>query len=310
MTVFSSFLTVGEQVLILFILMAIGFVLGKTGLIGEAGSKNMSSLVMYAVTPCMMISAFQRELISSDFHGFLTLLLMSLGIHAAVILLATLLVRDKDISRQRTLRFATVFSNCGFMGYPLMTAILGPIGVFYGSAYVTVFHLLTWTWGVFNMTGDRSRLKLRPILLNPGVLSVVIALSLYLLQITVPELLMKPINYMAALNTPIPMIVVGYQLSRANFSAALKGVSSWVTLLLRLVVIPLLALGLCLTLGLPKDITTVIVICCATPPAALLSMFAAKFETDTALASSVVSVQTALSVLTMPLIVGLAQYLA
>ena len=160
------------------------------------------------------------------------------------------------------------------------------------------------------MTGDHSQLKLRPLLMNPGVISIVLAMALFLLQITLPEILMVPITYLADLNTPLPMVVVGYQLSHADFRAALRGVGSWVSLLLRLVAFPLLTLGICLALDLDSRLTVITVIAASAPPAALMSMFSAKFKLDTALASSTVSVQTAFSALTMPLMVSLANYLA
>lgn len=304
----GSFLTVGEQVLILFALMAVGFALGKAKLMGDKGSLAMTNLVMYAVSPAMMVVAFQREKDTADLHNFLVCLLLAAAVHAVSILLAYAALRGKD-GTCGVLRFGAVFSNCGFMGYPLMAALLGSIGVFYGSAYVIVFTILSWTWGVYVITGDRSQLRLKPLLLNPGVISVVLAMALYLGQVTVPEPLMVPINYLADLNTPLPMLVVGYQLSHANFKAALQGISSWVTLVLRLLVLPLTSLGICLALNVSHDLTLVLLIAASAPPAALLSMFAARFGKDTALTSSLVSVQTAISALTMPVLVGLAKVL-
>ena len=160
------------------------------------------------------------------------------------------------------------------------------------------------------MTDDRTQLKLRPLLLNPGVISIVLAMALFLLQITLPEIVMVPITYLSDLNTPLPMVVVGYQLSHADFRAALQGINSWISMLLRLVAFPLLSLGVCLALGLDSRLTVITVIAASAPPAALMSMFSAKFKLDTALASSMVSVQTAFSALTMPLMVSLANYLA
>lgn len=304
-----AFLTVGKQVLILFLLMAAGFVLGKAKLIGDQGSVNMSNLVMYVVSPCMMIVAFQRTLVKSDLRDFGIALAMAVVIHMIAIVLAMVFLRKGDKTRIGAWRFATVFGNCGFMGYPLMTALLGTIGVFYGSAFVVVFQILAWTWGVYALTGDKSRLHWKPILLNPAVLCVPVALALYLLQITLPEIIYTPIQYLSALNTPLPMVVIGYQLSHADVTTALKGAGNWITLVLRLIVVPLIAIVLCLVLHLNPTVSMVICIAAATPPAALLGMFSARFGGDRTLASSLVSVHTALSVLTMPVMVGLAQYL-
>ena len=303
-----SFLTVGQQVLILFALMAVGFVLGKAKLMDDRGSLAMTNLVMYAVSPSMMVVAFQRERDTADLHNFLMCLLLSVAVHAFSILLARLLIRGRD-STAGILQFGTVFSNCGFMGYPLMLAMLGSIGVFYGSAYVVVFTVLAWTAGIYMVTHDAGKLSWRHILLNPGMLSVVVAMALYLLSVRLPEIVMTPLNYLANMNTPLPTIVVGYQLSHANFSQAFSDKRSWTALVLRLAVFPLLTIALCYALRVDSAVALVMVIAACTPPAALLSMFAQKFDSDTRLASSMVSVFTAVSVLTIPPVVGLAQYL-
>ena len=296
----QSFLTVGHQIITLYLLMVVGFVLGKSKLLDDRGSVALSTLVMYVVSPCMLMVSFQRPLERETLRAFGIVALVALVLHVIFIAASYLFVRDESLPRQRALRFATVFSNSGFMGYPLMAALLGSIGVFYGSAYTIVFTVLSWTWGVYILTGDRRKLKLRPLLLNPGVISIALAMLLYLLQIELPQFLITPIGY---------LVVVGYQLSHADFRAALQGKSSWVTMGLRLVALPLASLGICLLLGVPHDLTLVLLIAASAPPAALLSMFSAKFGCDTALSSSVVSVQTAFSALTMPIMVGLANAL-
>ena len=305
----QSFLSVGQQVLVLFCLMVVGFILGKAKLISDSGALTMSNVMMYVVAPSMLIVAFQRPFAKADFANFCWALLAAFAVHV-VSMAAIMLIRDRSESRRRTLRFAGMFSNCGFMAYPLQTALLGTIGVFYGSAYVIVFTAMSWTFGVYLMSGDKSRLSLRPLLLNPGIISVVIAMTLYVLRISLPGVLLTPITYLSGLNTPLPMVIVGYQLSHADFRTALKGASAWVCMAVRLVLMPLIALGLCMVLHLNGVLLMATVIAASTPPAALLSMFSAKFETDTELAASVVSVQTLISVLTMPVLVGLAQYVA
>ena len=138
---------------------------------------------------------------------------------------------------------------------------------------------------------------------------VAIAMVLYLLQITLPEIILSPITYLSDMNTPLPMVVIGYQLSQADFRRALHGASFWVSAALRLVILPLLALGVCMLMRLDSGVTLAVVIAASTPPAALLGMFAAKFDKDVSLAPSLVAVQTLLSMITMPLVLGLAKFL-
>ena len=302
----ASFLMVGKQVLILFIVVGAGFVLGKSKLLGEKASVGMTNLVIYVVSPCMMVVAFQRPFDSENFHNFCTALVIAVAIHLLNIAAVTLFLRDK---RQQALRFGTVLSNCGFMAYPLQTALLGTIGVFYGSAYVLVFTVTAWTYGLYLMSGGKGKVSLKPLLLNPGVISVAVASLLYVLRISLPDILYTPVEYLSHLNTPLPMIILGYQLSQANFKIVLRCRTMWVSAAMRLLLLPAAALGLCLLFKPAHDVAIATVAAASTPPAALLSMFAAKFGQDTALSSGVVSLQTLFSVLTIPVIVGFAMTL-
>lgn len=220
----ESFLSVGTQVLILFLMIGTGFVLGKLHLITHKGVVSMSNLLMYVVSPCILIVVFQRPLETETFHNFWVALLAALVIHGINILVSELVIRDRDPMRKSFFRFSAIFSNCGFMAVPLQTAILGSLGVFYGSAYLLVFTVLTWTLGIQLVKGGKMAFSWRTLLMNPGV-------------------------------------------------------------------------------------TLAVVIAASTPPAALLGMFAAKFDKDVSLAPSLVAVQTLLSMITMPLVLGLAKFL-
>ncbi len=305
----SSFLTIGQQVLILFLLIAVGFVLGKLHMMDARFTRTMSNLILTVVVPCITIVSFQRPLERQSLSQFGTIMAIAIVVHGLNMLLAHGFLRKKD-ALQPLLQFSVVFSNCAFMAYPLLTALLGASGVFLGSAYVAVFNVLTWTYGVVLMTGDRKQLSVKKAVLNPGVIGVAVGLALYLLQISIPTTLLTPMQYISNLNTPLPMLIVGYQLSQVDLRRTLRSGRCWLSMALRLVVSPLLTLGLCLLLGAAPSVTMAVVITGSAPAAAALSMFAARFEKDTDFASSIVSIHTLFSALTMPLIVGLAQYLA
>lgn len=301
----GSVWTVGQQVLILFILVGVGFVLGRAKMIGERFSRDCSQLIMYAVSPCMMIVAFQRSFEPEGFHNFCLTLLLAIIIHLAGIAMAQLFFRKQTVKRD-ALRFSVVQSNCGFMGFPLQNALLGSIGVFYGSGFNAVFTLIAWTYGLRQIAGKQQKLSVKALIFNPGVVSVVLALGLYLGRIYLPEIILTPVTYLSQLNTPLPMIVVGYQLSHANILSALRGWDTWLAIFLRLIVTPALALGLCLAFHADHAVSVAVVAAAAAPCAALLSIFSARFERDTALASGLVAAETLLSALTMPVMVGLA----
>ncbi|MDO4831473.1 MAG: AEC family transporter [Clostridia bacterium] len=303
----ENFLIISQQVLVLFILVAVGFLCGKKGLIDDVASKKLTDIVLYVVTPCVMISAFQREFSVELVGKIIIAAVCAALIHAGSILLAKLIFRDKNESRKKVLRFSVIFSNCGFVSLPLQKAILGDEGWFYGSIFVAVFNIFLWTYGLVSMSGDRRQLSVKKLVFNPGIVGVAVALILFLCRINLPEILSLPVDYLAALNTPLPMLIIGYYLSKANFKAAFTDAGIYIAMGVRMVLIPLIALGLMLLFRIDSTIIVAFTIAGSAPTAATTTMFSAKYDRDVELSVGVVASTTVISLVTMPLVTALAQ---
>lgn len=303
----KDFFTVASNVLTLFLLMGAGVLCAKTKLLSDGGVKAMANLVLYIATPCVIIKSCIREFDPAMLWGFLTVVAVAAVTHGVLVLLASVVFRDSDENRRRVFRSATVFSNAGYMAIPLQQAILGEIGVFYCAAYIIVFNLFLWTYGLVEMSGE-TRLSVKKILLNPGIIGVVVGLLLFVFPIPVPELLVNGIGHLAALNTPVPMLIVGYYLAQTDLIAALKDGRGWLCIALRLVAAPLLALGALLLCGVRGDLLTACMICIATPVATSCTMFATRFDRGPKLSVNLVSLSTLLSVVTLPLMVAFTRF--
>ena len=300
----QDFLTVASNVLTLFLLIGMGVLCAKTKLLDEGSVKALANLVLYIATPCVIIKSCIRAFDPAMLWGFLTVVAVAAVNHALLIVLAKVVFRDSDENRRRVLRVATVFSNAGYMAIPLQQAILGDIGVFYCAAYVIVFNVFLWTYGLKEMNGE-GRLSVKKILLNPGVIGVAVGLTLFVLPIPVPALIADGIGHLAALNTPVPMLIVGFYLAQTDILGALKDGRGWLCMMLRLVATPLVALGALLLCGVRGDLLTSCMICIATPVATACTMFATRFDRNPRLSVNLVSLSTLLSVITLPLMVAL-----
>lgn len=298
---------IAQQVLVLFVLIAIGFICGKKGIINESSAKGMTDLVLYVVTPCVMITAFQRSFSFELLGSVILAAVCAALIMAGSIFVAKLIFHDKNESRKKVLQFATVFSNCGFMSLPLQKAILGDNGWFYGSIFVAVFNLFVWTYGLVAMSGDRKQLSVKKLVFNPGIVGVVIAIILFVCSITLPYIISQPIVYLSDLNTPLPMLIIGYHLSKADFKKAFTDAGTYLAMGARLVIIPIAVTLILSVFRLDKDMVIAFVIASSAPTAATTTMFASKFNRDVELSVSVVASTTLVSIITMPLIVALAQ---
>lgn len=303
---FENFLEIAQQVLVLFILISVGFGCGKKGVLTEHASKKMTDIVLYVVTPCVMVSAFQREFSFELLGSVLIAALTAAAIMTASILLTRLVIRDKNEARKKVLQFAVIFSNCGFMSLPLQKALLGDDGWFFGSIFVAVFNVFCWTYGLVDMSGDKKQLSIKKLALNPGIIGVTAAVILFICQLRLPVFILDPVTHLANLNTPLPMLIIGFYLSRADFKKAFTDRSTYLAMLFRLAVIPVAAALIMSLLHLDAKMTIAFTIACSAPTAATTTMFSAKFDRDVELSVSVVTASTLLSIITMPLVVSLA----
>ena len=304
----DAFLSVILEVAVILILILVGYFTVKKGMFTKESLGSITSFLLYIVTPCLIVSSFLSAE-SGKLDGWTLLLAAVLPALSIVISIALsyLFFRKEPSGRRRVLRFSMIFCNVGFMGIPLVEGIVGSEGVLYGSFFFAGCILVWWTSGYVLMGGGKVRLK--ALLLNPGVIGIVIGLPLYLLDVPVPALFVEPVELISALNTPLAMIVVGGYIAQVKLRAFVSDLAVYKMAVLRLVVAPLLYLALVWLLRPDETLLMSTVIQAATPVAANCVLFAVQFGSDAELASKSVAVSTALSVVTIPLLTVLVQAL-
>ncbi|MBQ8533433.1 MAG: AEC family transporter [Clostridia bacterium] len=299
----TSLSKVSTQVAILFIMMLVGFVFGKLGKITDVGIKQMTTVLLWLVTPCVIIYSFCSMQFTSDrLYDMLWVSLCAVITHFVGFLFGLPLFKGQPDATKRVLRFGTVFSNCGFMSIPLVSAIFGEDGVFYCSVFVVVFNILSWTLGVF-IYGQK--LNLKKAVFNPGVIGFVIAFVLFLFSVKLPLLISEPIYYFSQLNSPLAMLVTGAILSGVALRFTKSDLNILFVCFLRLIAVPAVTVALLTLFDMPNALLLICMIPASAPTASNTSLFAVLFGSDTKTASRLVAVSTALSIITMPVIYAL-----
>lgn len=294
---------VAQQVFVMLVLIIIGFVLTKNKLISHTGSKNMSDILLTIVTPSVLIRAYQIDFdveIAFDIAiGF------GLSVVAHIIFIVVshfLFLGNKDMYRRKVMNFTSIYSNCGFMGIPLLAATLGDKGVVIGSTYLAAFNIITWTQGYYIYCQDFKLLSFKNLLKNPGVIGTCAALILFFAQVRVGGVIKEVIWYVADLNTPLAMILLGTYLAGTNLANALKNTDMYIVSFLRLLALPVLTLLVFKLIGVGYDMAICLMLPAACPCAAIAAMFAEKADMDPGLPSQIVSVTTIFSLGTLPLV--------
>lgn len=311
----GNFFVVASQVVTLFLLIGVGFVLAKLGALRPDGVSQMSTLALYVVTPCIMIRSFETERTPE----MLQILLGFFVAYAVCTILGILVVqpffRREPLDQRGPLKFGSSYGNNGFMGLPLVISVLGPEAATFGTVSAVAFNLLLWTQGLKTMGG---RVGPRAVLVNPATVGTAVGLTLFLTgwwqpspgHFYLPSTINNAISFLADLNTPLPMIVLGAQMAGADMKASLTDRRLYVAAALRLVVAPLIALVALLPFHLDPMAYCACVILCAVPPAGATGMLAQRMGRDTALSAQLISVLTLMSVVTLPLFAVLAQSLS
>lgn len=301
--IFSYMLTVSTQVLILFILIAVGFTLTKVKMLGEAGAKQITNLVLYFVTPAVILKAFVGGEVENTPENIKSLgiaVVAALISHAVALLIGLAFFHKHD--RESNLQVcAVMMSNCGFMSLPLAQAVLGDKGVFIVTIYVGIFNIITWTLGVRLISG--KRVSIRHAILNPGVLSATAGIVLFLCGVNLSGLtvIMEPIRHLAALNTPLPMIVIGYYLANTSLRLRKGDGTMFTTVLLRLVAAPAVTMLLLRLIGITGLSLSAGVLPACAPVAVTVMMLATSFDSDAEGISRTVSLSHVVSIITMPI---------
>lgn len=292
-----------RQIGIMFVLMAIGFVLYRTKKITKKGSAEMGSVLLYLVIPTVIINSFCMERTPENLKELLASGGVSLIAMALCCLIAWLLYKKDGIAC-----FSAAFSNAAFIGIPLVTAAVGSHAVFYVSAMIVLVNLLQWTFGVFTITKDPASMAPRKILTNPITIGLAIGLCIYIFGIPVPEFIRGILQTIIGLNTPLAMIISGVYLAQVNLIRMFTNKKNYTVSLVRMVLIPL-ALFL-VTRFLPlqnKDMLTAIMIAAAAPVGSNVAVFAQLFKDDYRQAVEYVCMSTLLSVITLPLMIMLVR---
>ncbi|MDY0338717.1 MAG: AEC family transporter [Acholeplasmataceae bacterium] len=298
------------QILIMFVYIGIGLIMTKIKLIDDFGAKQLSKVLVYFITPVAILYSFTNMTFSKEYTIGL---LVSMILSVAALGISIIVSRVAFGSRYTLEHFGTSFSNAGFMGIPLVMAILGPAGVFYISTFVALLNILQWTYGVFVITNTKDFIQPKKILTNPFVISFILGIIFYGLNglgFHMPEIINNQLSIVSKMIGPIAMLIIGTYLSKVNFREIFKEKIVYASLGLRLLFIPLLtALIFLLVPKTYENIALSIMIVASAPVGANVAIFAALYGVEHKRAIVEICLSTLLAALTMPLMIAIFQWL-
>lgn len=292
------------QTLIMFILMIIGLIFSKSGLLTANGSKDIANILLYIVTPCVIIRSYITQFTYEKLYGLLLSAILAVFSFAVSIVVSFLAFG----TRKPIDNFGTTFCNAGFIGIPLVTAVFGNDAAFYITSFASMLNLLQWTYGIVIITGKRNMINIKKIIINPVTISLIIGLIMFFTGVKLPEIINSTLSFLASMNTPVAMIVLGYYLSCVKIKDLFFNAELYIPTIIRLTLIPVLTLAVLYLLPFGHGQTGMItLISASTPIGTSTAIFAQKFGQDYQKAVCMVCLSTILSIITIPLVMHFAQ---
>lgn len=300
-----------NQIVSMFIIIFVGAVCYKVGMIDKNGNKVLSAIVLNVVNAALIFNSYQKEFDKSLAMGLLYTVILCAVSYIIAIPVSYAIIGRKNNDYFNIERVSTIYSNCGFMGIPLINAVLGDAGVFFASVYVTVFNIMLWTNGLMIMTGKTEIKGMAKSLITPCLIAVVVGLLCFFANIRVSQNVYNAIGFIADMNTPLAMLVAGVTIAQTNLLKAFTNLRIYFISFVKLILIPMLVV---LSFYLFKNVVEyniimTVIIATACPTAASGFLFAIRFGGNELYASEIFGVTTLLSAVTLPLIITFADLL-
>ncbi|SFU28336.1 hypothetical protein SAMN04487886_100126 [Clostridium sp. DSM 8431] len=294
------------NVVSLFLIILAGVYGVKRRFINYDIQKGLNTILINITLPLLIISSFSVEFDSSMKSNIVKAFLYSfIFFIVAGIISYIFLIPIKDKEKKKVLQFANVFSNCGFIGFPIIDSIYGAEGVVYTSIFNLFFNIFVWSYGVALYSDKLDKKSLKKIVVNPGIVAVYIGLPMMLFNISLPSFFSKSITTVGNMTTPLSMIIIGCILTKINIKDAFKDWIVYYESLIRLIVIPL---GIFVIAKVIKDdsiLMKTIIILQAMPAGTMASIMAENLDKDSSFAAIIIFVTTLLSIVTFPLVLNI-----
>ncbi len=299
-------LIIAGQAVVMFILLAVGYLIYKLKMLDDNSTRQLSNITLTVVTPAVIINAYQTEFKPELAKGLLYSMILAFFCQTVMTIIARLAVRSNHADFEVE-RFAAGYSNCAFMGIPLAEAAFGAEGVFYLTSFITAFNVFMWTHGVVLMGGKQkaSPKSLLKIVTSPAIIAIALGLVFFFAGVDLPDLVDKPITYIASMNTPLAMIVSGATIAKAGLLSGLKKPRVYYVQSLKLLVIPLILAAVVVNaerFGVSPLVVRTVLMAASSPTASASIMFAYRFGKNEEYASNHFTFSTVACIITIPLV--------
>lgn len=286
--------------LMMFLLVAIGFLIRKRGIVNTEGRMNMIDLCLHLTLPFNVLNSFMRKWDWNLFKACGIILLLSVGLNAVSVFFSMILFRKQEEKRQKSLKYGTIISNSGFLGNPMVEGIYGADGLLYAALFMLPVRIVMWTVGmaVF-LKGEKGKLW-KNILTHPCIVAIYAGVIVMISGVQFPTFVEKTITGISNCNTPLSMMLVGMMLAEVKPKGLIDKTMVFYASV-RLLIIPAVIFALTAYLPIDGMLRGITVIMAGMPAPITTALLSAKYGGDEQYATGMIFLSTLLSLITLPL---------
>ncbi len=285
----------------LFLLMGMGWFLGRKKWLTTQGRRCLADIFIKIMLPCNIIVSFQVELTREIADKLFIILVISFAVQFFYLFFSKILYRRVEEGRRKVLQYATICSNSGFMGNPVVEGVYGSMGLLYASVALIPLRIFMWSAGLSLFTVTNGKRVVKQLLTHPCIIAVEIGILLMITKCQIPGFLDKTLYSLSSCVTPISMLIIGGILSEVDIKSALDRNVLYYTGI-RLIVLPMTVMGVLKLCHCDRLLTGVMVLLAGMPAGSTTAILAEQYKADAAFASKCVLVSTLLSVVTLPVL--------
>ena len=287
---------------LMFVYVVTGIIMARTGILRHEGRSSFINLLLDITLPCMILNSFNVDIGINELISAGKILIISTACTLTAWALAKIFWRKESPERRAVLEFATLFSNAGNAGLPIVASVFGAEGVFYASFYLLPVRVLIWTLGL-SLFVDKGDFRERMIILlkTPSLLVVFIGIALMFLPFKLPSALSVAIKNMGDMTGPLSMMIIGAALGESDLRSAFD-IDAFRITAVRLAVLPVFFMAVLKWAGVEAILWQVAVVLTAMPAAANTEIIAEMYGKDYHFAARCVVVSTVISLVSVPLL--------
>ncbi|ADZ21993.1 permease [Clostridium acetobutylicum EA 2018] len=292
----------------LFLMLLVGIYASKMKYIDKKMNAGLSNLLLKITLPLLIINSFiTMKFSKSVLNVGEDILLYTLIIHIVLVLFSKFAYMKVNDAQKGISKFVTVFSNSGFMGYPVLRSIYGENGVFYCAIFGIILNLFMFSYGIMALknTKGNSLKELKRAAVNPSIIATVIGFFIFILKIKLPHLIALSINSVGSMTSPLSMIIVGIMLADINLSDLFKDKLVYILTIVKLLIVPAITFVVLKLLNANQTVIGVIVVLEAMPAASNAAVMSLQYGSDENVALKHIFITTVLSIIIIPLVIKL-----